>query len=214
MAAQLAPVYPIPFSDSEHYAGIEYPGPVKNVPRALKTLGGLDHISRTLTSSPHPAVAIELNLNPTNKFHHPVPAAILESGNIVMRVVKRRRKRPKLDEHGCEVDAGIYTMEAVGVATRTVRFRGALPSAALVPPQLTQSSRCCFASALGVIRNGRLSVHTSPRERPHRLHGGCDACHGWCAPTESLRCESVLIRRCFHSGRHQGLYLPRAERRL
>ncbi|KAL8283271.1 hypothetical protein RQP46_006049 [Phenoliferia psychrophenolica] len=117
-------VYEIPYTENDNFAGIEYPGPVNSVPRALKSLGGLEHVSRTLATPPNPASAIELNLNPKAKFSHPVQAGILDSGNIIMKVVKRRRKRPKLAEDGSLEEEGIYTMEAVGVATKTVRFRG------------------------------------------------------------------------------------------
>ncbi|KAK4705743.1 general transcription factor 3C polypeptide 5 (transcription factor C subunit 1), partial [Phenoliferia sp. Uapishka_3] len=123
-SSSAAPLYPIPYSESHNFVGIEYPGPVKNVSRALKSMGGLDHISRTLIAPPGPALAIELNLNGSNKFHHPVQAGVLDSGNVVMKVVKRRRKRPKVDESGQEIDAGFYTIEAIGVASKTVRFRG------------------------------------------------------------------------------------------
>lgn len=69
---------------------------------------------------------IELNLNKNNPFSHVVPASIVETGNIVLRVVKRRRKRPLLGADGQveEGGEGVFTIEPVGVVTQTVRFRG------------------------------------------------------------------------------------------
>lgn len=107
-------------------AAVEYPGPVKagSVHRALKTLGGADHVSESLVESKSDK-QIELNLNPKNPFHHPVPAAVVQTGNVVLRVTKRRRKQPTRDEQGNIVEEGVYKMQVVGVASQTVRFRGA-----------------------------------------------------------------------------------------
>lgn len=133
-AEERAPFYAIPYSEDHSYAGIEYPGPVSSIPRALNSIGGLPFVSTTLENPPDPTSTIELSLNPKNRFHHPVQSTILESGNIVMKIVKRRRKRPKLGDDGREVDAGVFTMEAVGVASKTVRFRGKSSSGACAGP--------------------------------------------------------------------------------
>lgn len=109
-------------------AAIEYPGPIgpASLNKALKTMGGLSHLSEVLSSPLDGSRNIELSLNTKSAFSHPVPAHVSESGNVLMRVVKRRRKQPKRDEHGNIVEEGIFTMEPIGMVTKTVRFRGEL----------------------------------------------------------------------------------------
>lgn len=104
-------------------AGIEYPGPVNSIPRAVASLGGFPAVSASLASPLAHAAPIELNLNPDNPFFHTILAASLDSGNVVMKVVKRRRKRPKLDANGMVLEHGVFTLEVAGVVERTVRFR-------------------------------------------------------------------------------------------
>ncbi|KAM0756576.1 hypothetical protein T439DRAFT_376745 [Meredithblackwellia eburnea MCA 4105] len=137
--------YSIPFSDSHHFAGIEFPGPVTSTSRAIKAIGGLDHVSTALLQQQQPlysdnnnnnedqhqlntnnasSATIELNLDPSNRFHHPVPAHIFDSGNIILKVTRRKRKRPRLSEDGETVlEEGVVMVEPIGVATKTVRFR-------------------------------------------------------------------------------------------
>jgi hypothetical protein len=120
------PVYAVSTS-IPHFAAIEYPGPVKSIPRALKTLGGLSHVSSVFAnpSDPDASHSIELNLNTRNPFSHPVPGLISQTGNVVLKVVKRKRKKPNLGEDG-KVKEGVFTMEVAGIASQTVRFRGAI----------------------------------------------------------------------------------------
>lgn len=107
-------------------AAIEYPGPVKptSFNKALRTMGGLAHVSEVLSLPVLASRNIELSLNTKNAFSHPVPAHVSDTGNILMRVVKRRRKQPKLDDQGKVVEEGVFTMEPVGQVAQTVRFRG------------------------------------------------------------------------------------------
>lgn len=111
-------------------AAIEYPGPVKptSLNKALKSIGGLSHVSEVLSSPVDGSRNIELSLNTKNAFSHPLPAHVSETGNVLMRVVKRRRKQPKLDEHGAVVEEGVFSVQAVGMVSKTVRFRGELAS--------------------------------------------------------------------------------------
>ncbi|KAI5481422.1 hypothetical protein MNV49_004178 [Pseudohyphozyma bogoriensis] len=109
-------------------AGIEYPGPVKSVPRALSALGGLATVSASLNApiDPPHSRPLHLNLNKSSPFFHPVPTSSVETGNVVVKLVKRRRKRPKLvqGEDGEQwEEQGVYAMKVVGLADRTVRFR-------------------------------------------------------------------------------------------
>ncbi|ORY40014.1 RNA polymerase III transcription factor IIIC subunit-domain-containing protein [Leucosporidium creatinivorum] len=106
-------------------AAIEYPGPIQptSLNKALKTMGGLSSVSQALAAPTKDNRSLELSLNIKNPFSHPVPAHIADTGNVLMRVVKRRRKNPKRDEQGKVVEEGIYTIAPVGAVTKTARFR-------------------------------------------------------------------------------------------
>lgn len=117
------------------YASIEFPGPVLSTSRALNTIGGLPHISRILsnpTTSLQSTPSIELNLSPSNTFTHTIPAVISQTSNIVLKVVKRRRKRPKLDQDGLVMEEGVFEVQVAGVVKQSVRFRGMLVLGSLV----------------------------------------------------------------------------------
>lgn len=102
------------------YTSIEYPGPIKSVSRALTALGGLNHLSLALSSTP--PLPIELNLMPGNPYSHPIPANVSSTGNLLVKIVKRKKKvRGKTED---EIDAGVYTFEVVGLVEKGVRFRG------------------------------------------------------------------------------------------
>lgn len=130
-------------TNETRFASIEFPGPVKSIPRALRALGGLSHIS-TVLSSPDALdkPELELNLSTGNPFFHPVQAAIRDTGNVVMKVVKRRRKVPRVGEDGKE-ELGLFSMEVVGTADRTVRFRGAYADPK--PRRELMVVHCCYA---------------------------------------------------------------------
>jgi hypothetical protein len=119
-----APVYSIPFKSDNfpRFATVEYPGPVGNVDAALETVGGLQKLSASLSGeSKNP---VELDLQPDNPFFHTVPALVTQTRNVVVKITKRRRKRPIVDEAGNVVEEGVFTIEPVGIEHKTVRFRG------------------------------------------------------------------------------------------
>ncbi len=127
--SKLAPEYPIP-SPFVELAGIEYPGRVGNTDKAFASLGGLPRLSNNLDHTKFkevtsPAHAIEYDLNPKNAFAHPVPAFVTHTGNVVLKITKRRRKVQKVDAEGRLVESGVFKAEVCGVCTKTVRFRGA-----------------------------------------------------------------------------------------
>lgn len=64
---------------------------------------------------------LELSLSPGNPFAHPIPGEIVSTSNIVLKVVKRRRK--KRDGESADAPVGDYTVEALGVVPKTARFR-------------------------------------------------------------------------------------------
>lgn len=210
MATPTAPTYSVG-PPTTHFAAIEYPGPVNSTPRALKTLGGLPHISSVLANPPSPARVIELSLNAKNPFFHPVQANVLETGNIVLKVVRRRRKKPKRGEDG-ELEVGVFSIEVAGVATRTVRLRGALSCCKGWRTKLITCARCCCCVLS--FRHGRLSDFYAPG-RPYRRHRESRARDGRCvSDLAELATEALADSPSPPSLGHRILPLPRAQRRL
>lgn len=169
-----------------HLATVEYPGPVNSVPSALDSLGGLHSVAQAFAAvapragdaaaAPHDAapaaerVPLEFNLDPGNRFSHPVQAHIAPTSNIVCRVVKRRRKKPVRDAAGDVVDAGMYQIQPIAVEHRLARFRGQF---ARLPATVTA---CDLTEDRPPHSYGRLSVHPAAarRTRSHARHGPSD----------------------------------------
>ncbi|BGP28877.1 tau 95 subunit of transcription factor TFIIIC [Rhodotorula toruloides] len=122
-----APTLRLPPPESmPNFATVEYPAPVSSVDSALGTIGGVErvavalqnHVDGAPTSRP-----IELDLDPENRFFHTIPANVASTHNIVCKVIKRRRKKPKRDVDGNIVEEGIYSIEPVGIEHKIARFR-------------------------------------------------------------------------------------------
>lgn len=99
------------------FYSVEYPGYVRpsSTHLAISNLGGqskLDNTFRHATSKPESL--LELTLRPNNPFAHHISGEAVATNNIVFKIVKRRRKNR---------NEGEYTVEAVGVTHKTVRFR-------------------------------------------------------------------------------------------
>ncbi|GAA5832249.1 hypothetical protein JCM11251_004294 [Rhodosporidiobolus azoricus] len=118
-----APIYRLPLKSDRfpRFASVEYPGPVRSVNVALASVGGIDVVAKALSAEP--AKPIELNLQPDNPFFHTIPAHTTKANNVVMKIVKKRRKKPSRDEQGRVIEEGVFTIEPVGIETQTVRFR-------------------------------------------------------------------------------------------
>ncbi|GAA5980234.1 hypothetical protein JCM10908_001582 [Rhodotorula pacifica] len=124
-------------------ATVEYPGPVHSIQNALDSLGGVNSVAKAFTAALRnnagdqeggggeedaataaaERVPLELNLDPNNRFSHPVQAHMTTTSNIVCRVVKRRRKKPIRDANGVIIDAGMYQIQPIAVEHRLARFR-------------------------------------------------------------------------------------------
>lgn len=106
------------------FYSIEYPGYVcpTSVPVAIQNLGGQSQVDNAFkrTASKTDAL-IELSLRPGNPFAHPIPGNVVNTNNILLKVVKKKRKRG-LDHYG-DGAIGEYTAQAVGIISKTVRFR-------------------------------------------------------------------------------------------
>ncbi|TFY72093.1 hypothetical protein EVG20_g894 [Dentipellis fragilis] len=112
----------LPLPNTLFYS-IEYPGYVRptSVPQVVRMLGGQTSINTAFrrTASKNDAL-LELNLRPDNPFSHPIPGDITATSNIVLKVVKRKRKPGSSSPEGL---VGEYTAEAIGVIPKTARFR-------------------------------------------------------------------------------------------
>ncbi|KAF8525363.1 RNA polymerase III transcription factor IIIC subunit-domain-containing protein [Gautieria morchelliformis] len=126
-ATSEATPYPLP---PQHFYSIEYPGYVspESVPIAVQNLGGqpcIDHAFRRLTRNEGRDNLVDLKFRPENPFSHPVPGDVTSTNNLLLKVVKRKRRRLN-PPHGSPDDVecvGEYTAEVVGNIPRTLRFR-------------------------------------------------------------------------------------------
>lgn len=107
------------------FYSIEYPGYVRptSVPLAVSNLGGQSALENAFKrAASKTETLIELKLRPNQPFAHPVPGDVVATNNILLKVVKRRRKkRPEGETDDGAV--GEYTAEAVGTIPKTARFR-------------------------------------------------------------------------------------------
>ena len=119
---ELAPEIQLP---SMPFYSVEYPGYVtpESIPLAIQHLGGqssLDNaFKRTATKKES---LLELNFRLGNPFSHPVPGDVIPTSNILLKVVKKRRKRKEGEPYDPE-HVGDYTIEAMGPIPKTARFR-------------------------------------------------------------------------------------------
>lgn len=105
-----------------HFYSIEYPGYVKasSVPLATERLGGQSSIDAAFRRTGGKSEStLELNFRPDNPFSHPVHGEVVGTNNILLKVVKRRKRR----KDGEIETVGEYTAEAIGVIPKTGRFR-------------------------------------------------------------------------------------------
>lgn len=118
----VAPERPLPQTP---FYSIEYPGYVQatSVPLAVRNLGGQASIDNAFKRAASKTEALlELALRPGQPFAHPVPGDVVGTNNILLKVVKRKRKR-RIGEEMDDGAIGEYTAEAVGVIPKTARFR-------------------------------------------------------------------------------------------
>ncbi|KAJ7774340.1 RNA polymerase III transcription factor IIIC subunit-domain-containing protein [Mycena maculata] len=116
-----APERPVP---STAFYSIEFPGYVRttSVPIAVQNLGGQAALDSAFKRSAAKSEAtLELKLRPGNPFAHPVPGDVVPTSNLVLKVVKRKRKNRMDSDDGAL--QGEYTAEIVGSTPKTVRFR-------------------------------------------------------------------------------------------
>lgn len=114
------------------FVSVEYPGPLRSADahaNALRAVGGLKAVTYSVNQDQvgPDGVGLELNLRPDEIFSHPITGEAVATNNVLLRVVKRRRKNPRRGPDGTIVqgEEGVYSVEAVGAIRRTFRFRSA-----------------------------------------------------------------------------------------
>lgn len=113
--------HPLPYTQ---FFSVEYPGYVRSssVPLAVNNLGGQSSLDNAFKRTATKADALlELSLRPGNPFAHPVPGDVVGTSNVLLKVVKRKRR--KINAEGNQTLVGEYTAQAVGVIPKTARFR-------------------------------------------------------------------------------------------
>ncbi|KAG2219138.1 hypothetical protein INT45_000510, partial [Circinella minor] len=115
---------------------VEYPGRVKNVDRALKTLGGEKTVAnvgdlflsfiKIIHLLDNDVKTIELRQRPKDPFCHPIAGDVLPTSGLLLKVTKRKKKNQP-DE-----DATFKT-EALGTISKTCRFRAMADFQYVVP---------------------------------------------------------------------------------
>jgi len=152
------------------FYSVEYPGYVaaSSVPLAIRNIGGqtkVDHAFKRTTQKSD--ALLELSLRPDNPFSHPIPGDVIGANNLLLKVVKRKKKRSSLAQSEDTELRGEYTAEVAGIISKTARFRS--ESSAYI---------CVFAVLISVIRYGGFSISTwptGPRFKTANSYGK----HGW-----------------------------------
>ncbi|KAG6833759.1 hypothetical protein H0H87_001191 [Tephrocybe sp. NHM501043] len=113
-----APDHPLP---QIPYYSIEYPGYVRptSIHLAVSNLGGQSALDSAFKrAASRTETLLELKLRPDQPFAHPVPGDVVPTNNILLKVVKKRRK-DRLEDG----PIGEYIAEVVGIIPKTARFR-------------------------------------------------------------------------------------------
>ncbi|KAG8765670.1 General transcription factor 3C polypeptide 5, partial [Serendipita sp. 397] len=119
------------------FYSIEFPGYVNpgSVQKCVQRLGGLQNISDTFRRG----LKIDLPLKENDPFAHPAAGQTVATQNLVLRIVKRRRRKQQVERDGSEDHMrdrgsshsgtstkqieGVFTAEVVGISQKTMRFR-------------------------------------------------------------------------------------------
>ncbi|KAK9365309.1 RNA polymerase III transcription factor IIIC subunit-domain-containing protein [Lipomyces kononenkoae] len=104
---------------------VEHPGAVRDVDRAILTLGGKDALLKTINSTGQ--TPIELTLSPEDRFSHPIVSRSTTSGHSI--VLKVKVKKSLLAQHDGNLRRTLaahcnsYTASPCAVVNCFVRFR-------------------------------------------------------------------------------------------
>ncbi|KAJ3147212.1 tau 95 subunit of transcription factor TFIIIC [Geranomyces variabilis] len=93
---------------------VEFPGYVKDSAKVLKMLGGTGAIEKAFSED---LKVLELRYRPDDPFSHPVNGEIIHTGNLLLSVTTKRRKRRPSSE------PPQITTRFLGTVTKTCRYR-------------------------------------------------------------------------------------------
>jgi general transcription factor 3C polypeptide 5 (transcription factor C subunit 1) len=112
---------------SHTFHSVEYPGYVKtpSVPHALVNMGGQERLETAFKrSAKKEDMLLELHLRPEDPFAHPIAGEIVSTSGVIVKVVKKKRKRPMGEDVTPDTMTGHFTVAPVGIVAKTARFRG------------------------------------------------------------------------------------------
>ncbi|TPX52602.1 hypothetical protein SeMB42_g01287 [Synchytrium endobioticum] len=104
---------------------VEYPGIVKSLDVAIDTLGGHESMAKGFRDD---IGRVDLRFRHQNPFAHPIPGDVVSTGNLIIKVTKRKRKIKHTDtfaaaHNACPNPYVEIQTEVIGVASKTARFR-------------------------------------------------------------------------------------------
>jgi general transcription factor 3C polypeptide 5 (transcription factor C subunit 1) len=109
--------------EQKFFYSIEYPGFVapQSISKAIDRLGGPQIVTDTFRR----ALKVDLKLKDNDPYAHPPNGQVVATQNLVMKVVRRKRKvqRPKVDNSSETEPHGQFTVQVLGLAQKTLRFR-------------------------------------------------------------------------------------------
>lgn len=108
------------------FYSVEYPGCVQesSIPLVIRKMGGqlkLDNAFRR--SGQKKNVLLELSFRSNDPFAHPIPGDVVPANNLLLKVVKRKRKSCSSASSSKDSAIGEFTANIVGVISKTARFR-------------------------------------------------------------------------------------------
>jgi general transcription factor 3C polypeptide 5 (transcription factor C subunit 1) len=111
---------PVPFEHKFFYS-IEYPGYVapQSVSKAINRLGGPQIVTDTFRRG----LKVDLKLKDNEPYAHPPNGQVVTTQNLVMKVVRRRRKSQGSKGDTETGSCGQFTVQVLGLAQKTLRFR-------------------------------------------------------------------------------------------
>jgi len=121
-SAATAPLHDLP---TEKMLCVEYPGFVKNISKAIETLGGEEAMTVTVKERPE---SLEVRYDPGNHLSHPVFGVRVKTSNLLLRVKKKKKKTGRQDV------PPEWSAEVIAELDQSYRFEGMADFAFLENP--------------------------------------------------------------------------------
>ena len=104
--------------EHKFFYSIEYPGFVRpeSVTKAIERLGGLQIVTETFRRG----LKVDLRLKDSDPYAHPPSGQVVTTQNLLIKVVRRRRKS---EASASGEPGGQFTVQVLGLAQKTLRFR-------------------------------------------------------------------------------------------